>query len=194
MQRSKHLLLEKLEGNLSHNSLQLPTLGLVEEARVLHVVSRGLKLFAKRGLKNLSEKLDPGTNFATLQKIGAYLDLNNENWDYLLNLLCRKFCWSTPSRECNSHFRQDQELLTSFAQSPGRKPQRSGSSACGQRWSRIQTPAKCFWALLIRTPCTAHRWTKVCQWSAGEADWITVRSLRSRRHSRVARRCKWRFQ
>lgn len=68
-------LLEEFKGNLCHNPLQLPTLGFVEEPRVLHVVSRGLKLLAKRCLKNLSEKLNPGANFATLQKIWAYLDL-----------------------------------------------------------------------------------------------------------------------
>jgi hypothetical protein len=55
MQRSWYLLLEDFEGNLRHNPLQLPTLRFVEEFGVLYVVGRGLELFAKRCLKNLSK-------------------------------------------------------------------------------------------------------------------------------------------
>ena len=75
--RKHHLLLEKLEGNLSHNTLQNPIRGLVQ----LHDLIPGLRQCGQLSwqlvLKNATEEAYPGCDMVRLSEVGHNVDLKN---------------------------------------------------------------------------------------------------------------------
>ena len=68
--------MKDLETDLSNNPLELPTWFLIQSSDVFDFLSESLELFSKILLKNLVEKIDPGTHFAFLEKVLTDVQLN----------------------------------------------------------------------------------------------------------------------